>query len=127
MHSSVASDLAVTSLLGPLVAGGSVVLIPQGKQFGGLATELQGIERFGLVKLTPTHFDLLRPDLEERGSRPGEAVVFGGEALHYESFERWHQRAPGCRLINEYGPTEAVVGWSLRSKSMPRPTLLLRA
>jgi amino acid adenylation domain-containing protein len=36
--------------------------------------------------------------------------VIGGEALRAESLALWRERAPETRLINEYGPTEAVVG-----------------
>jgi non-ribosomal peptide synthetase component F len=38
------------------------------------------------------------------------ALVIGGEALHMESLAFWRTHAPLTRLINEYGPTETVVG-----------------
>ena len=38
------------------------------------------------------------------------ALVVGGEALWAESLGFWRENAPGTRLINEYGPTEATVG-----------------
>src|SRR5262249_25230707 len=39
-----------------------------------------------------------------------EVLIVGGEALWYKALAWWRQRAPLCRVINEYGPTETVVG-----------------
>jgi acyl carrier protein len=36
--------------------------------------------------------------------------VIGGEAMKGESLSFWRRHAPTTRLINEYGPTETVVG-----------------
>ena len=36
--------------------------------------------------------------------------MIGGEALRYSDVEPWHTHASEVRLINEYGPTETVVG-----------------
>jgi acyl-coenzyme A synthetase/AMP-(fatty) acid ligase/acyl carrier protein len=44
------------------------------------------------------------PDLAVR------SMVIGGEALQPGTISRWRRQAPQTRLINEYGPTEAVVG-----------------
>ena len=37
-------------------------------------------------------------------------MVVGGEALTRHTCERWHALAPDAVLVNEYGPTETVVG-----------------
>ena len=39
-----------------------------------------------------------------------KAFVIGGENLVAESLRLWRDFAPDTRLINEYGPTETVVG-----------------
>jgi non-ribosomal peptide synthetase component F len=36
--------------------------------------------------------------------------VIGGENLRAENLTLWRNFAPATRLINEYGPTETVVG-----------------
>jgi acyl-coenzyme A synthetase/AMP-(fatty) acid ligase/acyl carrier protein len=38
------------------------------------------------------------------------AFIIGGEALRAESLRLWREHCPKTRLINEYGPTETVVG-----------------
>ncbi|HLX07807.1 MAG TPA: condensation domain-containing protein, partial [Thermoanaerobaculia bacterium] len=127
LHTGLAFDLTVTSLLGPLLSGGTVVVaaaLPDGT--GGVAGLAQALARgvgvgvggVGMVKLTPSHLPLLELELAERlgsggeGSWSGlcEVLVLGGEALTGASLGRWRRQAPELRVINEYGPTEAVVG-----------------
>ncbi|MBP2478951.1 amino acid adenylation domain-containing protein/non-ribosomal peptide synthase protein (TIGR01720 family) [Crossiella equi] len=93
VHSSVAFDMPVTTLFTPLVTGGRV-------RFAEL-----GAHSPDLLKITPSHLRLLA-DL------PATArdLVIGGEALDGETVQRWRDRHPGARVVNEYGPTEATVG-----------------
>jgi len=110
LHSSVAFDLSVTSLFGPLLSGGRVVMA-SGEAGGAesLAEALRGGERFSLVKVTPSHARLLGEQM--KGERVGVgALVVGGEALRGCDVEAWREMAPEAELVNEYGPTEAVVG-----------------
>ncbi|HVG07975.1 MAG TPA: amino acid adenylation domain-containing protein, partial [Thermoanaerobaculia bacterium] len=110
VHSPVSFDLTVTSLFLPLLAGRSVELVPEEEGVEGLATVLaEG--GFGLVKLTPAHLDVLQRLLPpERVAGAAGAFVIGGEPLSGEQLAFWRFHAPGLRLINEYGPTETVVG-----------------
>jgi len=110
VHSPVSFDLTVTSLFLPLLAGRCVELVPEEEGIEGLAAALaEG--GFGLVKLTPAHLEALQRLLPpERVDGCAEAFVIGGEALSGEQLAFWREHAPGLRLINEYGPTETVVG-----------------
>jgi amino acid adenylation domain-containing protein len=111
VHSSPAFDLTVTGLLVPLVAGGRVRLLPEGDDVEALGRALRTAEDLSLVKLTPAHLGLLGRQLPPAGAAGrARALVIGGEALFGEALRFWRERAPGTRLINEYGPTEAVVG-----------------
>jgi acyl-coenzyme A synthetase/AMP-(fatty) acid ligase/aryl carrier-like protein len=101
----------VTSLYPALLVGGEVELLPDED---GAQNLLEALRRRGgraLVKITPAHLDLLRAQLA-----PAEAAgltrlfVIGGENLPAESLRFWRSNAPQTRLINEYGPTETVVG-----------------
>ena len=132
LHSPPQFDLSVTSLWGPLVAGGSVVLADIGHSLSqNLATALRRARRFRMLKLTPTHLELLTregnaPDI----LRHTENLVVGGEALRGEQLcggyledaalctepptgQEGKKGKKGRRLINEYGPTEATVACAL--------------
>ncbi|AKJ01545.1 amino acid adenylation domain-containing protein [Archangium gephyra] len=111
VHSSLSFDLTVTSLLAPLVMGRPVVLVPEEAGVEGLTEALRTGYDYSLVKLTPTHLQLLSQQLDEREvAGRTRAFVIGGEALSAESLAFWRRHAPQTRLINEYGPTETVVG-----------------
>ncbi|MDT5271397.1 MAG: hypothetical protein QOH49_3583 [Acidobacteriota bacterium] len=111
LHSPLGFDLTVTSLYPQLIAGRSVRLAPEQKGIEALVESLKATGGYSLVKITPAHLDaarlLLRPEETTGVSR---AFVIGGEALREESLDYWREHAPATRLINEYGPTETVVG-----------------
>ncbi|HKV35213.1 MAG TPA: amino acid adenylation domain-containing protein [Pyrinomonadaceae bacterium] len=110
VHSPLGFDLTVTSLLAPLLAGRTVELLPEEESVEGLGRALQAQRDYSLVKITPAHLEVLRHTFAD-GSGPGtRAFIIGGEALFNEHTTFWQQCAPGTRLINEYGPTETVVG-----------------
>ena len=110
VHSPLAFDLTVTSLLAPLLVGRAVELLDEENAVESLGQALREARDFSLVKITPTHLELLRHVFSD-GATPGtKAFIVGGEALSSEEISFWQQHAPGTRLINEYGPTETVVG-----------------
>lgn len=111
VHSSVAFDLGVTSLFAPLLAGRKVVIIPQDGDLEGMSRALRKSSGFSLVKITPLHLELLSQILSAHEARAGtKALVVGGEALSWEQISFLGEHAPEVRVINEYGPTETVVG-----------------
>ena len=112
IFSSLAVDLTLTNLL-PLFAGRPVHFLSEASPLEALADALREKPRYGLLKITPTHLallnDLLGPE-EMRGA--AETLVVGADFLNAEPTVPWQQEAPGVRLMNEYGPTETVVGCS---------------
>src|SRR5262249_42766511 len=111
LHSSLASDLTVTSLFAPLLVGNHLLLLPEEQGIDALGSGLCQARDLSLVKLTPSHLTLLAGQLatEDVAGR-ANAFIIGGEALLQEHVAFWQARAPETRLINEYGPTETVVG-----------------
>jgi amino acid adenylation domain-containing protein len=111
VHSPLGFDLTVTSLLSPLLAGKTTVLLPEQMGVEALTKAFQSGHNFSLVKITPAHLEVLnqllpRQDLDGKAN----ALIIGGEALLTEKLSFWRTHAPRTRLINEYGPTETVVG-----------------
>jgi thioesterase domain-containing protein len=76
-----------------------------------LSADLLTQKNYSLVKITPAHLELLSrlvPKQEAAGRT--RALVIGGENLAADSIAFWQQAAPETVLVNEYGPTETVVG-----------------
>ncbi len=111
VHSSLAFDLTITSLFSSLLVGRPVMLLPEAQGVDALAGALRAGGDFSLVKITPAHLELLSQQLQaEKAADRTRAFIIGGEALMAETLAFWRTHAPGTRLINEYGPTETVVG-----------------
>jgi amino acid adenylation domain-containing protein len=118
-HSPLSFDLTVTSLLAPLTCGGMVELVVGGLE--GLAAAIAGIRQGGALKLTPSHLRALtvlpqsqKAPMAEPGLRSGTSpeilAVVGGEALNWEDVRQLRAQWGRLRIVNEYGPTETVVG-----------------
>ncbi len=111
VHSSISFDLTVTALYAPLVRGAAVELLPEEAGVEALASALQNSSDRALVKITPAHLELLSKQL-----KPAEAqgrvrsFIIGGENLLADTVRFWLDNAAETVLINEYGPTETVVG-----------------
>jgi amino acid adenylation domain-containing protein len=111
VSSSIGFDLTVTSLYGPLVNGKRVDLLLEEEGIEALSTALRRESGYSLVKITPAHLEILAQQLADTKVEGwARALVIGGEELKSGSLKYWQERAPETRLINEYGPTETVVG-----------------
>ena len=111
VHTPLSFDLTITSLFLPLLAGEPVRLLPEAPGVEQLARALRESQELGAVKVTPAHLRGLRQEFgaQYRGGKPA-VMVIGGEALFAEDVQYWKEQLPETRLINEYGPTETVVG-----------------
>ncbi|HRC56817.1 MAG TPA: amino acid adenylation domain-containing protein, partial [Kofleriaceae bacterium] len=115
VHSSLAFDLTVTSLLAPLIEGGEVALLDGPQLVDELVEILAARPGPCLVKLTPAHLECLVNLLgAEPWARLDATFVVGGEALTTALVRRVAALAPRVRIWNEYGPTEATVGCSVQ-------------
>ena len=111
VHSSLSFDLTITGLYTPLLVGGQVELLPADGGVEAVVGALRQSQTRGVVKITPAHLDLVSQQLRpEEAAGKVELFVIGGENLRSESLRFWREVSPTTRLINEYGPTETVVG-----------------
>lgn len=111
VHSPLGFDLTVTSLFVPLVAGRRAWMLPESQGIAALSNAMRAEGDFSLVKLTPSHLELLAQLLPaEDAQGRTRAFIVGGESLTGEmlGFRLTHDAQ--TRIVNEYGPTETVVG-----------------
>ncbi|WP_244560169.1 AMP-binding protein, partial [Ensifer aridi] len=88
VSSSLAFDATITSLFTPLICGGHEHLVSKGNETENLKAEL-GLRR-RLVKITPSHLDVLGQQLQSAGDASQvELFVIGGEALSSSTVELW--------------------------------------
>ena len=110
VQSSFGFDATITSMLAPLLAGKTVKMLPESSELQALVESIQTAP--SVVKLTPAHLSSIEPILPH--DLPAEklprALVIGGESLTAGHLRFWQKHYPDVELINEYGPTEAVVG-----------------
>jgi amino acid adenylation domain-containing protein/non-ribosomal peptide synthase protein (TIGR01720 family) len=108
LYSSISFDLTVTSIFVPLITGNTIVIYKD-EDKGALIRQIIEDDQVDIIKLTPTHLQLL-VDCECRQSRVRKLIV-GGEALSDALARRVYEKFGGdIRIYNEYGPTETVVG-----------------
>lgn len=115
VHSPFSFDLTLTGLLPPLMVGAAVELVNPGDELEGVGNPLSTPgQRYSLIKITPSHLQVLSNWLGERG-RCGQvdALIIGGEAVPGETLRYWQEHQETTRMIDEYGPTETVVGCSI--------------
>lgn len=112
VNSSIGFDATITGLFGPLLAGRRVSLLLERDPLSLLADAMSA--GHGLVKITPAHMQALAPLMSSRPpvavERLPRAFVIGGEALTESHTGFWQRHYPSIALLNEYGPTETVVG-----------------
>ena len=107
LFTSMAFDLSATTIFLPLLAGGSLTLIPGVLTAPKLQAALDG--GVNALKLTPTHLDLIVGFGPATGGL--DLLVVGGEQLPGPLAMRAKRLfGEACTIVNEYGPTEATVG-----------------
>jgi amino acid adenylation domain-containing protein len=111
VQSSISFDATITSIFSPLLVGQKVVLLPEKQEIEALVSLLQSSDNFSLIKITPAHLEILKYLLQpEQAQGRTRALIVGGEALLGNNLAFWLKNAPQTKIINEYGPTETVVG-----------------
>jgi amino acid adenylation domain-containing protein len=105
-------DATITSIFVPLAAGNKVILLPTGDELAPLMSLVNTPWHFSFIKITPAHLEILNTlvSADNQAQNPiCHKWVLGGEALKPSVANPWliNQQA---YIVNEYGPTETVVG-----------------
>ncbi|WP_295936153.1 non-ribosomal peptide synthetase [uncultured Xanthomonas sp.] len=110
-------DATITTLFTPLISGCALRIVAARHEdlAWTLGDLMLGDRVRRLFKLTPAHLDLLARYWEEHGEQRQGLVpmqlVIGGEQLLRKTLAPLLERlAAGSVFVNEYGPTETVVG-----------------
>ncbi|MDY7093675.1 MAG: non-ribosomal peptide synthase/polyketide synthase [Acidobacteriota bacterium] len=116
---TLAFDVSVLEIFGPLVAGGRVVMArPGGQQDAEYLTRLIADQGVTQASFPPTLLEALlaSPRVEEMGTL--RTVITGGETVSADLPGRFYPRLD-ADLLNRYGPTEttvSVTSWRCRRR-----------
>ncbi|WP_423379105.1 amino acid adenylation domain-containing protein [Burkholderia sp. LMG 32019] len=107
---SVNFDAAHECWLAPLATGASIVVAPPQPFAPDAAHALMVRESVNVAAFPPAYLREFATVAARDGVPPALRVLaFGGEALPQQAFEFVRRTFPSVRLINGYGPTEAVI------------------
>lgn len=116
MSSPLTFDATLTALFTPLVSGKTLWVLPRENVLEKLGEYLfSSSDSPCLFKLTPAHLEALA-ELNRQRAPHGTAhlLVVGGEQFNMATLRHWREHLlPKATYINEYGPTETVVGCSV--------------
>lgn len=118
---SIGFDATITSLFVPLAAGKPVVLLPEGDQLQALQALAQTKDQYSFIKITPAHLEVLnslRQHQKQPNKKLAKYLVLGGEALPAAYLDPWFEVTKTLG-VNEYGPTETVVGCCTYTAQQP--------
>lgn len=120
---SVNFDAAHECWLAPLAVGASVTIAPPQPFTPDAAHALMVSESVSVAAFPPAYLREFAAVAAREGVPPALRVLaFGGEALPQQAFEFVRRTFPSVRLINGYGPTEAVISpmlWPVEPGEMP--------
>jgi amino acid adenylation domain-containing protein len=105
--SSLSFDFTVTSLFGALTQGKALRMYDTKEDLSAQLNRIVLNPESGWIKLTPAHINLIEEETFQTAR--SKVFVLGGEALTEEQIKHLRKNE-GCRIYNEYGPTEATVG-----------------
>ncbi|UOX98968.1 amino acid adenylation domain-containing protein (plasmid) [Bacillus cereus] len=109
LYSSVSFDLTVTSIFTPLISG-LLLVIYHDNEDEFILSKILKENVVTVLKVTPSHLALLNNYSPPRVSSLRRLIV-GGEDLKTSVAEKIYDLFSGkVEIINEYGPTETVVG-----------------
>ena len=109
--STLAADLGHTAIFPALTTGGCLHLIAQERCTDPNAfRDYAAGHAIDCLKIVPGHLQALLAGARPEQVLPRRLLVLGGEASRWDLVDLVRGLAPGCAVLNHYGPTEATVG-----------------
>ncbi|MCX4580496.1 amino acid adenylation domain-containing protein [Streptomyces sp. NBC_01571] len=108
--STAAADLGYLSLFGALVSGGTLHLVERETATDpGRLAEYFATHPVDVVKMVPSHLELLATHGDLATVLPRRTLVLAGEACPWHLADRVRAARPDLTVHNHYGPTETTV------------------
>lgn len=102
-------DLTVTSIFTPIISGAAIIIY-RNENIKRILDKIIEEDKVGVMKLTPTHLNLLK-NVDGKEKHRVNKLIVGGEDLKTEVAKKVYKEFKGnIEIYNEYGPTETVVG-----------------
>ncbi|HVO48289.1 MAG TPA: amino acid adenylation domain-containing protein [Steroidobacteraceae bacterium] len=102
-------DFSIASYLAPLSCGACVYPLPAGNAKFMEVYQLLDSQKLTVAPLVPSVLNFLKPYFGDIHLPELRLTVLCGEALFADVATQWMRCAPGSRVANFYGPTEATV------------------
>ncbi|MFF7651508.1 non-ribosomal peptide synthase/polyketide synthase [Streptomyces sp. NPDC007983] len=99
-------DASVLELCVSLPRGAALVVVEEGPLLGERLAQVLTEQRITHALIPPAALATVPETARETGLPELRTLIVGGDACSAELVDRW---APGRRMINSYGPTEATV------------------
>ncbi|MET8178288.1 non-ribosomal peptide synthase/polyketide synthase [Streptomyces sp. NPDC005336] len=99
-------DASVLELCVSLPSGASLVVAEEGPLLGERLAQVLDQRRITHALIPPAALATVPETAREAGMPHLRTLIVGGDACSAELVDRW---APGRRMVNSYGPTEATV------------------
>lgn len=105
---SISFDLSITAIFTTLVVGGQIEFFSEKITPLTLKNIFEN-SKMNSVKMTPTHLEIMSKYNIEKDKF--KLVIVGGEQLKVSTATKTQEiLGENCKIVNEYGPTEATVG-----------------
>jgi amino acid adenylation domain-containing protein len=122
LFTSLSFDLTLTSIF-PTLLRGDTIHIPHEGNVYDIIKNIFTNNDCRAVKLTPSHIDIVDAMMLESTSI--EKVIVGGEALLPAHIKTLKDLNPAIVIYNEYGPTEATVGCTVKIIAGPQDRITI--
>ncbi len=118
--STLAADLGNTMIFAALTTGGTLHVISRERVSDAeRMADYFGRHAVDCLKIVPSHLTALLAAPRPERLLPRRLLMLGGEAAPWELAGRLRGLAPGCRLVNHYGPTETTIGVLTSEPALP--------